>query len=103
MGLGGSWRWGAMILLCFELHVLMDLFTIGRGVKVLWPLSDARYSPPIKLFYGLHWSDGWLSVRHLWTLLSEAAFAAVIGAAAYGWSRRQRPADAVQRQAAGRS
>lgn len=90
VGLAGSWRWGAMIFLCFELHVLMDLFTVGRGVRVLWPFVEDRYSPALKLFYGVHWSEGWLSPRHWVTLLSELAFAAVIAAFGYAWLRRRR-------------
>ena len=34
------------------------------------------------LFYGLHRSDGWISIRHLWTLLTESAFALVVYVAA---------------------
>ena len=87
--LRSGWQWLAMVLLCYELHVLMDLFTVGRGVKLLWPFSEARYSPPVKLFYGLHWSDGWLSPRHLWTLVSELGFVGVVAAAAGLWYRRR--------------
>jgi len=77
-GLGGSFgRWFALGLVCYQLHVLMDYLTIGRGVKLLWPLSGERFSPPFELFYGLRWSDGLVSVRHLWTLASEVLFAAV--------------------------
>jgi inner membrane protein len=63
--------WFIITLLCYEMHVIMDLVTIGRGVKLFWPLSPERYSSPIKLFYGLHWSDGLISARHLLTLITE--------------------------------
>lgn len=89
LGSGAPWRWFALVLLCFEIHVAMDFFTIGRGVRVLWPFSEARYSPPIKLFYGVHWSDGWLTPRHLVTLLSETAFVAVVVVGAWLWPRRR--------------
>lgn len=91
---GGSFgRWFLLALLCYSLHVLMDLFTVGRGVMLLWPFSAERFSPPFKLFYGLHWSDGWMSARHWWTLLTEAVFALVVvlfvrWRPAAVWSRR---------------
>jgi inner membrane protein len=72
--------WFLLALVCYQAHVIMDYFTIGRGVKLLWPISEQRFSPPFELFYGLRWSDGLISVRHLWTLLSEAVF----GVTAFG-------------------
>ena len=75
---GSCGRWFLFAFLCYSLHVLMDLFTVGRGVMLLWPFSAERFSPPFKLFYGLHWSDGWLSSRHWWTLLTEATFALIV-------------------------
>jgi hypothetical protein len=30
------------------------------------------------LFYGVHWSQGLFSLKHLWTLVSELAFVAGI-------------------------
>ena len=67
-------RWVLLVLLCYELHVIMDFFTFGRGVMLLWPFSPARYAPPMYLFYGLHWSEGWVSVKHIWTVVTELAF-----------------------------
>lgn len=71
-------RWFLVALLCFELHVLMDFLTWGRGVKLLWPFFSARLQPPMYLFYGLHWSNGWLSYRHLVTLATELLFVALL-------------------------
>jgi membrane-bound metal-dependent hydrolase YbcI (DUF457 family) len=70
--------WFGLTLICYELHVLMDYLTVGRGVMLLWPFSSERFSPPANLFYGLRWSDGLVSQRHLWTLLTELAFAVVL-------------------------
>lgn len=75
----GFGKWFIIALLCYETHVMMDFFTIGRGVMILWPFSSARYEPAVKLFYGLHWSDGWISVRHLWTLLTELGYVLFVG------------------------
>jgi inner membrane protein len=65
--------WFGVALLSYGAHVLMDFFSPGRGVMLLWPYSVDRFSSPVKLFYGLHWSDGWVSVRHLWTVATELA------------------------------
>lgn len=73
----------------YSLHVLMDAATISRGVMAFWPLSEQRFLSPVSLFYGLHWSDGWLSVRHLWTVVTELVFAAVVLAPWLFWSRRR--------------
>lgn len=68
----GFAAWFGLTFLCYGLHVVLDFFTAGRGVMLLWPISSTRFVPPFFLFYGLHWSDGLISVRHLWTLLTEA-------------------------------
>jgi membrane-bound metal-dependent hydrolase YbcI (DUF457 family) len=72
----GFWFW--LALLGYEGHVLMDSATIGRGVMAFWPLTAERFMFPVIVFYGLHWSDGWLSSRHLWTALTESTFATVV-------------------------
>lgn len=70
--------WFILVIICYELHVVMDYFTVGRGVMIFWPFSSVRYVPALKLFYGLHRSDGLWSVRHLWTLITELAFTGII-------------------------
>jgi peptidoglycan/LPS O-acetylase OafA/YrhL len=55
---------------------------------LFWPLSAARFESPVKLFYGLHWSDGLVSVKHIWTLLNELAFALIAVLATYFLERR---------------
>lgn len=74
----GFGLWTALAGLCYGLHVVMDWMTLGRGVMALWPLTSERYLAPVTLFYGLHWSQGWLSSRHLWTLATELAFLAAV-------------------------
>jgi hypothetical protein len=66
--------WFVIALLSYEMHVIMDFFTVGRGVMLFWPFSAARFASPVKFFYGLHWSEGWISIRHLWTLITETGF-----------------------------
>lgn len=74
----GFVNWFLITLLCYEFHVIMDYFTVGRGVMILWPFSPERYEPAIMLFYGLHRSDGLITIRHLWTLITEAGFALLV-------------------------
>ena len=86
----GFMRWFLIVLICYELHVIMDYFTIGRGVMILWPFSAERYEPAVKLFYGLRRSDGWFSVQHLWTLVNELGFVVVVGFIVQILSKRKR-------------
>lgn len=75
---GGFKYWFIFALLSYELHVIMDYFTIGRGVMLLWPISDERYEPAIKLFYGLRRSNGLLTLDHLWTIGNEIFFVTLL-------------------------
>lgn len=70
--------WFMLACLSYEMHVLMDSATISRGVMAFWPFTANRYLLPFRLFYGFHWSQGWLSLSHLWTFLTEGLFAAVL-------------------------
>ena len=70
--------WFLLALLSYETHVFMDSATISRGVMAVWPISAERYLLPFRLFYGFHWSDGLLSIRHIWTFLTEGIFAAAL-------------------------
>lgn len=77
-GRQGFLYWFAVAMVSYSLHIMMDAATVSRGVMALWPFTDTRYLFPVTLFYGLHWSDGWLSIRHLWTLLTELLFLALV-------------------------
>lgn len=84
-GLGGwllRWRralhWAWLVFICYQFHIIMDYFTVGRGVMLFWPISSVRFEAPAKLFYGLRWSHGVWSSEHLITLISELGFAALI-------------------------
>lgn len=78
-----------ILLLCYGLHLLLDFLTTGRGLKLLWPFSETRFISPIRLFYGLHWSEGILSVRHLTTLANEVLFVVVLAGLTFPlWRRR---------------
>lgn len=91
--------WFILAASCYGMHVLMDAATPGRGVMALWPLSERRFLLPMPLFYGLHWSDGWFSLRHLWTALTEILFAASGVLLWTIWLRRQGRASSLPRVA----
>lgn len=65
------WFWIAFI--SCAAHVCMDYFTYGRGVKLFWPVTNQRFQPPFLIFYGLHWSEGAFSTKHIITAVSELA------------------------------
>jgi inner membrane protein len=68
-------RWFTLALVCYELHILMDFLTVGeRGALLFWPLSPDRFRSPVKLFYGVRWSEGLISGHHLWTVVTELGF-----------------------------
>ena len=79
--------WIIASILCCGVHVLMDTISHGRGVLLLWPLTEHRFSSPVLLFMGLHWSQGVWSPMHLLTALNEILFVAVLyGVAKVTWS-----------------
>ncbi len=82
-------RWAALACGCMLLHVLMDLFTVGRGVMLTWPLTSQRVTPPFTLFHGLHWSEGLWSRSHLDTAISELAIMLPLTAVALWLGRRR--------------
>ena len=90
------WLWFLICLISYDLHVLMDALTAERGVMMFWPLTQARFASPIKLFYGLQWGLGWFSIWHLWTIFTESLFALVVLAAVNYFDRQRNNADQVR-------
>ncbi len=86
----GFVTWFLFSLLCYDLHLIMDYFTVGRGVMLVWPFSSSRFSSPVTLFYGVRWSDGWISLRHLWTIGTELIFILVMMILVHGLSMSKR-------------
>jgi membrane-bound metal-dependent hydrolase YbcI (DUF457 family) len=72
------WLWFLICLLSYDLHVIMDALTAERGVMMFWPLTDARYVSPVRIFYGLQWGLGWFSPWHLWTIFTESLFGLIV-------------------------
>jgi inner membrane protein len=77
-----------VVLLSYEMHVILDFFTRGRGVMLLWPFSSERFSSPVTLFAGVRWSEGLFSIHHLWTLANELVFVLIITLLLYLWDKR---------------
>ncbi|MBL7077173.1 MAG: metal-dependent hydrolase [Kiritimatiellae bacterium] len=74
----GLGRWLTLGLAGTLSHVLIDFLTIGRGVQLFWPVTDARFASPLPLFYGLRWSEGVWSTSHLVTLANEIPIVAAL-------------------------
>ena len=70
--------WFSLLLLSYELHVVMDFLTYGRGVMAFWPFTAERFISPVLLFFGLHWSEGFFSFSHIITLVTELLFSLVM-------------------------
>jgi membrane-bound metal-dependent hydrolase YbcI (DUF457 family) len=85
------WLCFLICLISYDLHVIMDALTAERGVMIFWPLTQNRFSFPIKVFYGVQWGLGWFSLWHLWTIFTELLFViAVMGVVNYFEKRRNR-------------
>lgn len=69
-------KWFAVICLSYQLHLLMDLFTRGRGLRLFWPFTSERIPAPLEFFTGLRWSHGLWSDAHWLTLANELLFSA---------------------------
>ncbi len=81
--------WMLAAMACYVLHVGMDFFTYGRGVMAFWPVTHERFISPVLLFYGLHWSAGWLSPSHLVTAVTEVIPSAIAIALTHAVLRRR--------------
>jgi hypothetical protein len=71
--------WFRLAFFGYQLHIIMDFFTqSSRGMLLFWPLTTQRFSAPLRLFFGFHWSENILSVEHIYTVLNELLFSGFI-------------------------
>lgn len=59
----GGWRVPAAATAAWASHIVLDsLYSHGRGLRVLWPLSPWRLAMPIPWLHNMHRGmiDGWL-------------------------------------------
>lgn len=79
LGRPDALKWGLLALVCFQIHLLMDLVTYDtRGLMLWWPFSHERIQGPAPFFYGLRWSQGLVTAKHLITIGSETALAVAV-------------------------
>jgi membrane-bound metal-dependent hydrolase YbcI (DUF457 family) len=83
------WLWFVISFVSYDLHVIMDTLAPGRGVMLFWPLTETRFASPIKTFMGLQWGVGWISILHLWTILTESLFALLVLLAIHYFEKRR--------------
>jgi membrane-bound metal-dependent hydrolase YbcI (DUF457 family) len=72
------WLWFMICLISYDLHVILDAFAADRGVMMFYPLTEARFAAPVKIFFGLQWGLGWFSPWHLWTIFTESVFVGIV-------------------------
>jgi len=93
----GFWIWFVIFTLGYSLHIIFDFFTMGqRGIMLLWPLTSERFDSPVKLFYGVRWSESLLSVVHLHTLLNEFSFVLMAGLILLIFERKRLTSDNIK-------
>ena len=81
--------WFVVLLASYDMHVIMDYFTVGgRGVMLFWPLTLQRFESPVKLFFGVRWSESPLDPVHLLTLANELVFLLLLLLFAQIWERK---------------
>ncbi len=78
----------AVTFVSYSLHLLMDLLTYGRGVRLFWPLYAERIPAPVEVFGGLRWSEGIWYAGHWVTVGEESVFALLLLLCV--WAYRQR-------------
>jgi membrane-bound metal-dependent hydrolase YbcI (DUF457 family) len=83
-------RWFAVTSISYLAHLVLDSFTPGQGVMLVWPFRRTRFRSPIALFYGFYWTRGLRTPRHLLTALSEIAFSALVLSATRRFVRSRR-------------
>lgn len=69
-----------LILICCYSHIIIDLFTMSRGVMLFWPFSTIRIHAPISLFVGVPWSSKLTNPFYLLMAINDLCFAASLTA-----------------------
>lgn len=81
------WMFGTGLYLS---HILLDLFTWGRGIQLFWPFTAERVQGPVILFRGVRHSIGAGLSEHVLTVLWDLTFALLVWIASIVVFRRQR-------------
>jgi len=81
--------WAAAFFGSMASHGILDLFSPGPGVRILWPLTDARFEAPIRFLPTPPAGPDLLSPNGLVLLIAEAlVFAPLV---AWAWWRWRSP------------
>ena len=89
------WLFFLICFVSYDLHIIMDMMTSERGVMMFWPVTQNRFTFPIKVFYGLQWGLGWFSIWHLWTIFTESLFVLVVVLAVNYFEKRKDKVKAI--------
>lgn len=89
---GVRYRRAVVVMLAgFLSHLLLDIFTWGRGIELFWPLTHTRIASPVPLFLGVRHSSGAPLWMHALTAANDLTFCAVVWALMWAWRRRRQP------------
>jgi inner membrane protein len=92
------WAGFLICLISYDFHIVMDALTAERGVIMFWPLSQNRFTFPIKVFYGVQWGLGWFSIWHLWTIFTESLFVLVVVSVVNYFEKRRKKVNPISFQ-----
>ena len=92
------WVGFLICLISYDFHIVMDALTAERGVIMFWPLSQNRFTFPIKVFYGVQWGLGWFSIWHLWTIFTESLFVLVVVSVVNYFEKRRKKVNPISFQ-----
>lgn len=84
----------ALTLLLYGSHLVLDFFTNGSGIPLLWPISEMRVQSAITIFPAVRHSLGLFAPIHLLFLGFELTYTALLlwGLARWGSYQQQRQA-----------
>jgi membrane-bound metal-dependent hydrolase YbcI (DUF457 family) len=82
-----AWLWGAAAFASMASHGVLDLFSEGPGVKLLWPFSDTLFASPVRPLPAPRVFEI-LSPRELLPLAAEAVLFAPVVILSWLTSRR---------------
>jgi hypothetical protein len=86
----GFFRWYLVGLMSYGFHLALDYWSTRRGILLLWPFSNRRFTSPKRLFYGLKWGRGIKSATHIWTAFTELIFGLMLVTTIRWLTKRQR-------------
>ena len=67
-----------LTLIFYGSHLLLDLFSEGRGIQLFWPFTDSYFQSPLIIFPGFHYSRGLWDSSHLIPLVFELTYSALL-------------------------